>query len=113
MTTELTVKKVLGWVFVVIGVVLMAYIIVTTMNYFLGTAPFPELFCGAAEVEKTASSDPLNDLMQSMLSDQLNSFISPEAIVLFLNMTAWSLYAFFMLFAGSKVFELGLRIMKE
>ncbi|HOI59926.1 MAG TPA: hypothetical protein PKU93_01225 [Candidatus Pacearchaeota archaeon] len=113
MTTELAIKKTLGWVFIAIGIIMMAYIILTTMNCFLGTTPFPELFYGTEEVLKTGASDSLNDLMQSMLSDQLNSFISKDSILLLLNMSAWSLFAFFMIFAGAKVFELGLKLMKE
>lgn len=113
MTTELIVKKTLGWIFISVGIIMLAYIILTTMNCFMGTTPFPELFYGNEEVVKTGTSDSLNDLMQSMLSDQLNSFISKDSILLLLNMSAWSLYAFFMIFAGAKIFELGLKVMKE
>ncbi|MDD4661870.1 MAG: hypothetical protein PHG24_01135 [Candidatus Pacebacteria bacterium] len=114
MTTELAVKKTLGWIFLALGIVIILFTTLQTYNYFTGVDVFPELFYGAVETQSSsASSDSLNAMMESMLSSQLNSFISKDSITLLLNMTAWSLFAFFMVFAGGKLFELGLKVMKE
>lgn len=113
MTTEFAIKKTFGWIFLAFSIVLIAFTIIKTANYFTGVGTFPELFFESNEVVKSETSDSLNDIMQSMLSDQLNSFISKESIILLLNMTAWSLFAFFMVFSGAKIFELGLKLMKE
>jgi len=115
MTTELIVKKILGWILVLVGIIMIAYTIIGAMNYFSGVTPFPELFFSETkEIAKTGgSSDALNDIMQDMLSGQINSLIPEGSITNLLNMSAWSIFAFFMVFAGAKLFELGLKIMKE
>ena len=113
MTTELVIKKTLGWLFVLIGIMVILYTALTTINYFTGVYPFPELFVSSEVVSTTTSSDSLNSMIEGMLSNQINSFISKDSINLILNMTAWSLFAFFMVYLGAKVFELGLKVMKE
>lgn len=113
MTTELAIKKTFGWIFLAFSIVIIAFTIIKTANYFTGAETFPELFFESKEVAKSEATDSLNDIMQSMLSDQLNSFIPKGSIILLLNMTAWSLFAFFMIFSGAKIFELGLKLMKE
>jgi len=113
MTTELAIKKTFGWVFVLVGMIIILITTINTMNYFTGTASFPELFQSPEQASQSVEAGSMNDLMQSMLSDQLNSLISPGAISMMLNMSAWSLFAFFMVYVGAKIFELGLKFMKE
>jgi len=114
MTTELIVRKTLGWLFLVLGIIIIAYIGLTTMDYFTGVYQFPEIFTSSVEVSSVLeSSDSMNSMVQSMLADQMSSFISKDSITLLLNMSAWSLFAFFMVYLGGKVFELGLKAIKD
>ncbi|MDD3032759.1 MAG: hypothetical protein PHF88_02210 [Candidatus Pacebacteria bacterium] len=114
MTTELVVKKTIGWLFLLVGIMVILYTALSTINYFTGVYPFPELFVSSETVSTVSeSSDSLNSMIEGMLSNQINSFISKDSINLILNMTAWSLFAFFMVYLGAKVFELGLKVMKE
>ncbi|MDD4358658.1 MAG: hypothetical protein PHY30_02465 [Candidatus Pacebacteria bacterium] len=113
MTTEIALKKTFGWIFVFIGVIIILFTIVNTANYFTGAASFPQLFIAEKQVSSNVETSSMNELMQSMVSEQLNSFISSESINKMLNMSAWSLFAFFMVYAGAKIFELGLKFMKE
>ncbi len=114
MTTELIVKKTIGWMFLSIGIIIIGYIAITTMDYFTGVYQFPEIFASSVEAPVVSgSSDDMNSLVQSMLADQMSSFISKDSITLLLNMSAWSLFAFFMVYLGGKVFELGLKAIKD
>lgn len=113
MTTELAIKKTLGWIFIFISIIMILFAILKTINHFTGITPFPELFYANEEIIKSEASNTLDDLMQNMLSQQLDSFIPKESILLLLNMSAWGIFSFFMVFAGAKIFELGLKIMKE
>lgn len=113
MTLETTFKKTIGWIFMLLGAGMILFIIIQTYSYFTGGAPFPELFYVSASESTGSSSDTMSAMMEEMLSSQLNSFISKESITLLLNMTAFSLLAFFMVFAGGKLFELGLKAIKD
>ncbi|MDD3510131.1 MAG: hypothetical protein ACOXZP_01365 [Minisyncoccales bacterium] len=113
MSTELKVKKIIGWVLIASGIIIMASIITTTVSHFSSNTPFPELFSESIEIKGGTSDDPLSDYMQSIISDQLNSFIPKGSITLFLNIGAWIIFSFFMVFASARISELGLKMLKE
>ena len=53
MTTELAIKKTFGWIFLAFSIVLIAFTIIKTANYFTGAETFPELFFESKEVAKS------------------------------------------------------------
>jgi hypothetical protein len=95
-----------------LGLIVIAVTIFDTMSYFKAEQEFPQVFV-IEEQATAASSGILDNLMSGMVSDQMNSLLGEGTIPKMLNMTAWSLFAFIMIFAGGKIADIGFKLVKN
>ena len=54
-----------------------------------------------------------NDLVQEQISNQLKEIIPVGFILKLLNLSSWSLFMFILIFAGSKISMLGIKLLKD
>lgn len=104
--------KLFGWIFIVLGLIVIFFTIFETMSYFKAEKEFPQVFV----VEKQVSSNTtgtLDSMMQGLISDQMSSIIGEGTIEKMFNMLAWSMFAFLMIYAGAKVSDIGFKLVKK
>ena len=79
-----------------------------------------------SEIDKSRLTDPTylksletqqkgatGDLIQEQISSQLKEIIPVGFILKLLNLSSWSLFMFILIFAGSKISILGIKLLKD
>jgi hypothetical protein len=110
-------KTIVGWVLLVAGVALIVWALVASYNIFLGKNQIPGIFT-EQNMPKVSSTDlsqtsDTQAQLQKMLQEQLKNLIPADAISKILNLSVWSLLAFIFIFAGTKIAELGIKLLKK
>ncbi len=55
----------------------------------------------------------VEDMMKNQISGQLKEMIPEEFTLKLLNLSSWSMLVFILIFAGSKISALGIKLMKD
>lgn len=119
MEIEQSVKSFIGWVLLVVGIFILFWTIMNSYNMFTDRQDFPGLFESSASQTSSQTSqgdsveDMIQDQIQSLMSEQFSSIIPSGAITDMLNMTAWIIFATFMVYAGAKVAGLGASMIRR
>jgi hypothetical protein len=102
------IKTLLGWVLIIAGLLLVFWSVQGTYNNFTGKTEFPRIFSTTEGKEiKQSIDDNLEGKIGNIVKDQLNNIISQESTEKMFNMTAWIMFATFLVFSGSKVVAMG------
>lgn len=119
------INQILGLIFIIFGIGLSIFMVFKTTMLFLGNSDFPELFKAnekvvEVQVKETQDQgilgmlqDSLGGVTNDLISNQIDSIIPEGAIEKMFNMSAWMLFAFFMLYAGVKFVDIGIKIMNS
>lgn len=111
-------NKIIGYVFVFLGVVLILWGLWFSFGIFKGEKPAPELF--KIDVSKKEVSLPqgngVNEQMQnqisSLLQSQLGNIISGDSINKILNLSAWFIFMTILVLACGKISSIGVQLIK-
>ena len=105
-------SKIIGWLTFFIGIIIVGSTIYLTYNIFTGESAVPQLFEFSLNLESpTQAEDPgLQGQIERMLSEQLKNLIPTESLTKFANLTIWTVGAWLLVFGGSKVAELGIKL---
>jgi hypothetical protein len=109
-------KRVLGWVLVFVGLIIVFWDISASYYYFTAKQEFPQVFVLTAVEKKDTPSAGVFDpeaLAGQIIQEQIGQLIPANTISLLLNMSAWILFATFLVYAGAKVVGLGAGFLKE
>jgi hypothetical protein len=112
----ITFKTIFAWALIFIGLGLIFWDISTSYNYFTGKLEFPPVFAAPATqtTDKSSSGQiTAEQLAGNIIKDQMNEMLSPEKINIMLNMTAWILFASFLIYAGGKIVGIGNDFLKS
>ena len=118
----MSVNKIIGWVFVFIGIVIISYSIYSSFNIFTGKSLAPEIFSVSLEQisryrEEADSNQNLEEQAKNqaneMVKQQLGEMIPDGSFPKFFNLISWSLFTGILIFAGSKISEIGIRLVKK
>lgn len=112
----ITFKQVLAWFLIIVGLYIAFWDIAETYYYFTAQKEFPQVFVvqpNSSSTTSTQGSNSINDYAKQIIEDQLGQIITKESVSLLLNMSAWILFASFMLFAGAKLIGIGTGFLKE
>lgn len=117
-------QKILGWILLSIGILIIIYSLLSSFNIFTGKASAPQVFKIEAqemdsvqpEVEKELGED-LEDMTEEMareeLQKQLQKMIPQNFLPELFNRISWSIFALVLIFAGAQVSGLGIRLIKK
>ena len=105
-------SKIIGWLTFLIGIIIIGSTIYLTYNIFTGEATVPQIFELKSEIQGTAQEETtgLEGDLGKMLSEQLSNLIPIDSIVKFTNLAAWTVGAWILIFGGSKISELGIKL---
>ncbi len=112
-------KKIIGWLLLAIGLVLISYILYSSFNIFTGNKEAPSLFKASQEVKVTNNSETTspNEVaqfeMEKIIKEQLQSILPSNLITKFLNLISWTFLAGIFIFGGSKISLLGISLLEQ
>lgn len=112
MSLNLT-KTIFGSVLLFLGVAIIFYSLYSSYNIFTAKTPAPEIF--STEVKTNivkAGSQDLQAQLQKMLEDQLKGLLPANSIPVLLNLASWSILACVLIFGGSQIAGLGIKLLK-
>lgn len=107
--------KILGWVLLLAGVLIIVWTLYSSYNIFTGEAATPEIF----EVEKEEAlsqkegAEDLQAQMEEMIGEQLKGLIPADTIPKMLNLGVWAMLAGILIFGGAQISNLGIKLIKK
>ncbi len=112
--------KIFGWVLLLVGGATIIWTLYFSYGILTGKTAAPELFA-MPEVVTTQTTNAkgltgIQDVqgqIEQMVSLQLKGLLPANAIPLLLNLTAWSILAFVLIFGGSQIATLGIKLLKK
>ena len=110
-------QKILGLILLAAGIAIIFYSLFASYLIFTGTNDAPELFLTTQEetVDSSFSLGSLEDLQNqipNLLGQQLEGLLPPGSIPQMLNFGAWSMLASLLLFGGSLIAGIGVKLIK-
>lgn len=109
----MSIKKIFGLIFTILGLIIVFSSIYSTYLNFTGQSDFPQIF-EAQEVKKEPkSTTAIEDQMANMIREFIGDMIPQGAIFQMFNMMAWMLFAFFLIYSGSKLVFIGLNFLEN
>lgn len=114
------IKKIFGWVLLVIGLIIIFGSLYFSFNVFMGRSEAPEIFKLEKANEKTEevdlsgfSPEEIQDQMQKVIEEQISNIMPAEFTSKLFNLISWSIFAGILIFAGSRVSSIGIRLMRK
>lgn len=118
-------KKIIGWVLIALGLLIIFWGIYSTFNIFIGKKDAPEVFkvgqiieADVSDKEENASNnnvsqEQLQREMEKTVSEEISKIIPQEAIYKILNLISWSIFATILFFGGGKIASIGISMLKN
>lgn len=108
-------SKIAGWILLAAGIGLIVWTLFSSYNIFTAKADLPGFF-KAPEEQIAAEKGKTQDIqvqMEKMISEQLKEILPSGAATKILNLSVWSMLAFILIFGGSQVSILGIKLIKK
>lgn len=104
-------KKILGLVLLFLGLIMIVSTVYYSYNIFTGKTEAPELFSVPEEVAIQPEEIPEDWSAEDYAGGALP--IDFDALPKVLNLFAWGVFAFILIFAGGQVAGIGIKLMKQ
>ena len=107
--------KIIGWLVFLAGIVLISWTLYLSYNIFTARALLPEFFT-MPEKEVSVQKGDTQDVqaqLQKMMMEQLKGFLPANFMTKILNLTVWSILAFILIFGGTQISGLGIKLIKN
>jgi len=105
--------KILGIVLLAAGIILIGWTLISSFNVFTGKSPAPQIF-EAEEIVKTGGgAQDIQAQVEQMIGEQLKGILPVDSIPQILNLTVWSMLAFVLIFGGTQISGLGIKLIKK
>ena len=112
--------KIFGWVLLLSGLAIIGWTLMSSYNIFTGKAAVPEIFGIPKEEAKTPTAkgqitgiEDIQAQMEKMLSEQLKGVIPVDTMPKMLNLGVWAMLAGLLIFGGSQISGLGIKLIKK
>lgn len=109
-------SKIVGWLVFLTGLILIAWTLYYSYNIFTAKVAVPEFFetpkTEQISIQKAGVQD-VQAQLQQMIGEQLKGFLPEGGIIKILNLTIFSLLAFILIFGGTQISGLGIKLIKK
>jgi len=107
-------QKLFGWSLLFLGIFIILWTLYSSSNIFLGKKEVPEVF----KIEERTSLSKKKEIspqvdIETMIKEQLESFLPSEFLPKTLNILAWSIFAGILILGGSQIAGLGIKLLKK
>jgi hypothetical protein len=117
-TTYKNMKKIFGWIILIIGILVIVWGIWTSYQIFTGQIPVYEVFTSET-IEGTSLADtkinlnlPMEEQIQQIIKDQIGQIIPQESMFKFFNLGAWWIFMMILMLGGGKLAIIGVNLLK-
>ena len=108
----MTFAKTIGWLLLFFGVAIIFFSLYFSYNIFTGASSVPEIFeSNESFVASPPSPEPEN--IEKMVGEQLKGMILVGMMPKLLNFIVWSIMAGILIFGGSQIASLGIKLIKK
>lgn len=113
-------EKIFGWVLLVAGVGIIFWTLISSYEIFTGKARVPEFFkiekkeiqTPAHKTKFPTSPEDIQKQIGEMISEQLKEILPADVLPKTLNLISWSILAGILIFGGSQIANLGIKLIK-
>jgi len=108
-------SKIIGWPVFLLGLLLIGWTLMMSYNIFTAKAETPEFFEMPKEevsAEK-GTAQGLEAQFEEMIGEQIKGIIPIDTLPSFLNLAVWSMLAFILIFGGTQISSLGIKLIKK
>jgi hypothetical protein len=104
-------KHIIGYILLAFGVLIIAYALFSSYGVFTGSAQAPQLF-NAPPTVPSGLGGSQQEQAEKLLQDQFAKLLPQESITDTLNLFAWSAFAGLLIFGGTQLSSLGIKLLK-
>jgi len=106
--------KIFGWILLIAGLTVIVWTLVYSFNIFTAKTQVPELFQSDQQVGlQNLGNLNVQAQIQEMINQQLQNALPADFIARLMNLAAWSILAFILVFGGSQISNLGIKLIKQ
>jgi len=106
-------SKIVGWLVFIGGFLIIAWTLLNSYSIFTLQAEAPGFFTVEEQSSQQVSGNGLEAQLQSAIQDQLKGLIPVDTLPTVLNLAIWSMLAFILIFGGSQIAGLGIKLIKN
>jgi hypothetical protein len=106
-------KKILGWILIILGLFIVLGSIYSTYLNFTGQRDFPQIFTVQEDEVAPQTSGGPEDQINGMIGEYIKEIIPQGTITQMLNMFAWIMFAVFLVYSGSKLVSMGAVLLRN
>jgi len=112
--------KIFGWVLLLAGLAIIGWALYSSYNIFTGKVEVPEIF-KMAEKEVALPQKgqvqgvqaQMEEEVKEMIGEQLKGILPVDTLPKILNLAVWSMLAGILIFGGSQISGLGIKLIKK
>lgn len=105
--------KIIGWPVFVIGILIIGWTLMMSYNIFTAKVEVPQFFEIPQEIVSESGGQDIQAQLQQMVGEQLKGLIPADTLPQVLNLTVWSMLAFILIFGGTQISGLGIKLIKK
>lgn len=114
---EFTVREILAWVLIIMGLFVVFWDIASSYYYFTAQQDFPSIFVNNSQASVINSTSVgaggVQDQIGGAVKDQLKQLIPENTVTQLLNISSWTIFASFLLWAGGRLVGMGSDFLKR
>ena len=104
------IKKTLGLILLVLGIVIICYSLYSSFNIFTAKTAAPDIFKLETQALSQKTGQGIETQIQDMIGEQLKGILPTDSISSMLNLVAWSIFAGILIFGGAQIAGLGIKL---
>jgi len=107
-------SKIAGWLIIITGLLIIGGTLLSSYNIFTAKTEVPEFFKAPAEEQasQTSGTQDIQAQLQDVIQEQLKGVIPTDSIIGLFNLAVWSMLAFLLIFGGTQIAGLGIKLIK-
>lgn len=106
--------KLLGLLLLILGLAIIFYTIFNSYQIFTNKMPVPEVFeLTPVKADTDSNVFNLEAQFEKMIGSQLQQMLPANSISKIFNLFSWSVFAGILIFAGSQIANLGVKLLKD
>ena len=113
--------KIIGFVLLFVGVAIILYSLSSSYDIFTGKKDVPQIFMASDIVTQETgvkaipanSMEDIQNQMQETIKEQIGQILPSDFIPNLLNLISWSILATILIFGGTHLSGLGIKLIKD
>jgi len=109
-------NKIIGIILLICGLLMILWSVYVSYDMFQGNRAVPEILTpeveSGIEISKDATPTQIDEQIKQTIQEQMANILPQANIYKLLNLIVWSIFAWIMIIAGTKVSSLGIGMLK-